>query len=161
MRMIFPRRSMRRTACPVRSCGSGFTQWRSTRDERNSAETMRRPVSRGEIALTIVSTSGSSGIRAAQQDLISLHNHRNGLHGNRRIVVVLSSQAIKLPRMPRTHKLISMERSLAERSALMRTNSAHRVKLSVHVADRKRFAAGINLPHITIGKGGKLSNFAN
>src|ERR1051326_9260056 len=106
MTMYFPCRRTARIVLPTICCGAP----RNTRGQRNSAARMRLPAKRGASPRTMVSTSGSSGMRRdMDQDVVGGDLHRKGTDDDGWVVIACAGAAIEFPGVPGTGETAAVD----------------------------------------------------
>src|ERR1051325_10431041 len=141
--MNFPRRSsdvIRRPASR-RAVSSGSP--RSTRTWRNSALRITRPRKCGMRLRATVSTSGSSGIRI-HQNIVTFNPHADRADPRIRIEIVLTGLAAELPRVPWTHNVLPVHRTLPQGAPLMGTDAFDRPNPAREIAQSDRVSIDQN-----------------
>src|SRR6202012_2187523 len=145
--MNLPYRSTATTRRPASDFAVAWGAPRSTLNWRNSALIMRRPTIVRRSDRTTVSTSGSSGMAdkvhfgKVNQDLAGVD--ANGVRRDLDLIIedASSRRGVELPGVPRAGYEPAVQRTLTQRTALMRASTGEGANLAFDVAEGVQIAA--------------------
>src|SRR6266545_3259606 len=132
---------------------------RSTRRQRNSAVTIRRPT-RAAMERATVSTSGSSGMRLREvgEDIVALYLDRVRAQLAGAVVIVLSGVAVELPQVPGAHHPSVHQVAEAKRPAAVRADAVQGRHRAVRVAQHVGASAVHHLARRARGQAGEAAH---